>query len=328
MLSCPRCGAPCQPHHKFCGSCAAPIQAAAPGAFGGAPPIPPPPAGHGGGIPSSTEAGFGSFGSFPKTPSHGVPKVTPPPPLEFDAPMAQEPPRAAPPSAPRSGAACQLGHEIAPGYSYCPMGHPLALDAVRVAGADQFSPGVAAPTPYAPPVSATPYAPAVAPTPPPQGYPSTGPVPPFATSPRPSANGGAASYGAGPVPSAPPATAPMPPTVGKRGERRQLAGFLVSFHKDPLGSFFPLYVGANQVGRAGAANDLDIAITDPATSSNHATIHADTAAGRFAIEDLGSTNGTMVNEERVAFQGRRDLRDGDRIRFGSFTAKLMLVQRA
>lgn len=102
-------------------------------------------------------------------------------------------------------------------------------------------------------------------------------------------------------------------------------GFLVSFHGDPLGAFFPLYAGVNRIGRAGAADGLDVAIADPATSSNHANLHLDPATNRVVIEDLGSTNGTFVSDERLPHASHRDLHDGARIRFGSYTAKLLMV---
>lgn len=45
------------------------------------------------------------------------------------------------------------------------------------------------------------------------------------------------------------------------------------------------------------------------------------------IEDTGSTNGTFVNEEHIGFNGKRDLRDGDKIRFGGFTTIVKVLAR-
>src|SRR3954471_19762249 len=42
--------------------------------------------------------------------------------------------------------------------------------------------------------------------------------------------------------------------------------------------------------------------------------------GRIAVEDLGSTNGTFVNEQRIS--GRRVLSPGDRVRVGGSTIEL------
>lgn len=259
MLTCPRCGSPYEPHHRFCGSCAAPLSPAAPPA------------------------------SAPQSPPLG--QQVPPP------------------------ARCQLGHEIAPGFTYCALGHPIALEAMQLAGGDAFGPpqrpaqsSYGAPPPPQPAFGAPPQPPPAAPFPPQPGL-AHAPVPP---APAPA-----------PVPAPPPSIPTSPQNAP--GARRQLAGFLVSFHADPMGTFFPLYAGPNRIGRAGASGGLDVAIADPATSSNHAVIHLDPAAHRASIEDMGSTNGTFVNDERLPHAGRRDLLSGDRIRFGSYTARLLIV---
>ena len=53
----------------------------------------------------------------------------------------------------------------------------------------------------------------------------------------------------------------------------------------------------------------------------------DAASGAIAVEDTGSTNGTFVNDEHIGFNGRRDLRDGDRLRFGGFTTIVKVIGR-
>jgi pSer/pThr/pTyr-binding forkhead associated (FHA) protein len=129
---------------------------------------------------------------------------------------------------------------------------------------------------------------------------------------------------------------PMPPTGAMSGfggaapgasgatkGRRALVGFLVSFQDDPLGKFWPLFQGRNLVGRAETGQDVDVPIGHGTTSTNHATIEADN--GRLTLSDLGSTNGTFHNEEAIGFQGRRDLRDGDKVRFGGFSVIVISV---
>jgi len=105
--------------------------------------------------------------------------------------------------------------------------------------------------------------------------------------------------------------------------RRALAGFLVSFQDDSMGKFWPLYQGKNTVGRAETGQDVDVAIGHGTTSTHHASIECEGA--RFTLADLGSTNGTFHNEEAIGFQGRRDLRDGDKIRFGGYSVILLHV---
>lgn len=54
--------------------------------------------------------------------------------------------------------------------------------------------------------------------------------------------------------------------------------------------------------------DLDV-------SARHAEIH--TIQGRYALHDLHSTNGTIVNGERLAAGASVEIRHGDRLRFGA-----------
>lgn len=67
--------------------------------------------------------------------------------------------------------------------------------------------------------------------------------------------------------------------------------------------------GVMHVGREG---DNEIRINDPRISRRHARLRAD--GGRVTIADLGSTNGTFVND--VPISGEFILHDGDLIRLG------------
>jgi hypothetical protein len=58
--------------------------------------------------------------------------------------------------------------------------------------------------------------------------------------------------------------------------------------------------------------NVEIPLDDPFASSRHARIAAEGTV--VVIEDLGSTNGTYLNDE--ALTGPRPLRPGDRIRIG------------
>jgi diguanylate cyclase (GGDEF)-like protein len=75
----------------------------------------------------------------------------------------------------------------------------------------------------------------------------------------------------------------------------------------------------------GRGEDLPARIDDRGMSRLHARIFM--VAGRFHVEDLGSTNGTRVNGERISTQ--RPLEDGDRIQLGESTLlKVTLVDAA
>jgi pSer/pThr/pTyr-binding forkhead associated (FHA) protein len=81
------------------------------------------------------------------------------------------------------------------------------------------------------------------------------------------------------------------------------------------------------VGRSNSGENVDIPLADATISSRHAVFVVDASTGTVTIEDTGSTNGTFVNEEHLGFNGRRELKDGDRIRFGGFTTTVKIIQR-
>ncbi len=115
------------------------------------------------------------------------------------------------------------------------------------------------------------------------------------------------------------------PEVVPNGAPRVLVGFLVSFELNGLGSFWPLYQGANTVGRKDAADGLQIEIDHPTTSSRHAVLLASARPGRLKVQDTGSTNGTYVRDQRLEPGTKHELRDGEEIRFGGFPVTVKLV---
>src|SRR3954454_6256458 len=68
------------------------------------------------------------------------------------------------------------------------------------------------------------------------------------------------------------------------------------------------------IGREG----VDIVLADPEVSRRHAAIRR--SGDGVAIEDLGSTNGTFVNDRRIT--GVVVLSDGDTVRFGNTVWRL------
>lgn len=75
-------------------------------------------------------------------------------------------------------------------------------------------------------------------------------------------------------------------------------------------------VGRLAVGRDGDFSPLatDLAPYDN-VSREHAEIWSD--EGRLYVTDIGSTNGTFVNDSRVGIDEQHELRRGDRVRFAS-----------
>jgi pSer/pThr/pTyr-binding forkhead associated (FHA) protein len=80
---------------------------------------------------------------------------------------------------------------------------------------------------------------------------------------------------------------------------------------DPNGQEHPL-AARTTIGRA---VECEVVITSKSVSREHARLTLD---GRhWSVEDLGSTNGTYLNGERVI--ARRELRDGDSLRVGEIS---------
>ena len=74
------------------------------------------------------------------------------------------------------------------------------------------------------------------------------------------------------------------------------------------------YALARSTTRIGRGTDTDLRIDDPGISRNHAELRR--SGGDVTVVDLGSTNGVVVDGERVQ-QAR--LRDGTRIQLGNTT---------
>ena len=90
---------------------------------------------------------------------------------------------------------------------------------------------------------------------------------------------------------------------------------------------FPLHDGENRIGRSrghadeeGPEIDLAPAPADPGISRLHAVLER-RPSGDCVLRDLGSTNGTAVNDDPAPIAAHTDvsLGDGDRIRVGAWT---------
>jgi hypothetical protein len=331
MSACAQCGTVAKPNDRFCNGCGTPVvRPAAPNAPAYAPPGPqyaPTP------LPGPAHGGYG------------------PPQQNALAATAMATHR------------CQMGHEITPGASYCAQGHPIALDQMQFAnepsyggpsaggqgyGAPQPSPGFGPPaapnygTPAPPPgygqaqpqaYAPAPPQPVYAPPPPQPVYaapqPAYSPQPVYAPQPPVYAPSAPPAYG---VPAsnayAQPQQAPLPSYAAEQAApEKVLRGFLVAYGTNASGDFWPLTGGRHVVGRLGPGDGIDISLQDPTISSRHGAFTVDAASGSITMEDTGSTNGTFVNDEHIGFNGRRELRDGDRLRLGGFTTIVKVIGR-
>jgi hypothetical protein len=96
-----------------------------------------------------------------------------------------------------------------------------------------------------------------------------------------------------------------PTMVGRSGGRPGVAHVLVV---DGPGTRHTLGAGRNVIGRG---TDADIRLPDTGVSRKHVDVVVED--GVAVAEDLGSTNGTLVNGRRIS---RQPLSDGDVIRIG------------
>jgi hypothetical protein len=99
------------------------------------------------------------------------------------------------------------------------------------------------------------------------------------------------------------------------------AGFLLAGNGQHPGRVFPLSRNTTVIGRSEKA---DLRVAQPAVSSEHARII--NGSQGFAIEDLGSVNGTFVNDERVTTTCK--LRKGDRLSLGNVEFTFLLEKTA
>lgn len=133
-------------------------------------------------------------------------------------------------------------------------------------------------------------------------------------------------------PPAPPAE--PPPTIEPVGvdplevppdAPRVLAGFLVSYEGNAVGQAWSIFQGSNVLGRLGAGAGADVELPHATVSSKHATIYGAAHPGRLVLKDLGSTNGSFVNDGALQPEEPRELRDGDRVRFGLFPVIVKII---
>ncbi len=103
--------------------------------------------------------------------------------------------------------------------------------------------------------------------------------------------------------------AAAPAKAQTRRSKRDPAGLAVV---EPAESVGTLHALASEM-TIGRAPGCTVVVDDTFVSQLHARVFE--ADGGFHVEDLGSTNGTLVNGEQIS--GPRPLRGGDRIHVGS-----------
>ena len=95
------------------------------------------------------------------------------------------------------------------------------------------------------------------------------------------------------------------------------SGFALRFISGKYqGGEFPLMVNSETV--IGRSSDLEMVLVEDMVSRKHAKIM--TSEADIVIMDLGSTNGTFVNGERIK---KSRVKEGDRILIGTSIVKLL-----
>ena len=97
----------------------------------------------------------------------------------------------------------------------------------------------------------------------------------------------------------------------------RIVGFLMTYDRDPLGTYYPLHEGRETIGRG---DDVTIRIDDTQLSKKHAVILY--RNGMFLFEDRLSSNGTLLNGKDAI--GQYELQHGDVLKMG--TAKYVFVE--
>jgi hypothetical protein len=353
MIVCARCGAQNQPTNKFCLSCGAPVQSGQ---------APPPAGGASGGYQAPAPAAGGWGQPAPQPPA---PAAAPPQPAQPSWGQPQQPPQWGQPQQPQQPAPAQWGQPQPPpqwGQPHQPQqpaqqwGQPQPHQSgweQQPGGPGAAGGGFGPAQPHlrvGSPEGLNPFGATVGPggqaphpgTPAsPHGAPNWQQHPPqdaalAATSPPPTADDFDAAQAKAPA-AAPKPTAPPPPPheAAPHGARdpeqidanapRALAGFLVSYEGNELGTFYPIHQGQNLVGRKGAAPGLAIELEHGTTSSRHALLLASARPGRIKIEDVGSTNGTFVGDLMLERGKKHELKDGDVVRFGGYVTIVKIV---
>lgn len=111
-----------------------------------------------------------------------------------------------------------------------------------------------------------------------------------------------------------------------RSGGKPIVGFLYSISRTGVGEYWPLHIGQNIIGNS---SDCDIILGEGTVSQRHANLHINKMKKpektEATISDLGSTNGTLVNENSVSVARPVECGNGDIITIGENYDLLLLL---
>jgi pSer/pThr/pTyr-binding forkhead associated (FHA) protein len=108
--------------------------------------------------------------------------------------------------------------------------------------------------------------------------------------------------------------APPKPARGSRPKNKQPTVLTVTDPPESRGRSYPL-TGELKLGRAATC---EITVDDTYVSQVHARVYGQD--GNYLVEDLGSTNGTYLNQKKVS--GAMTMQQGDRLQVGNTVLEL------
>ena len=113
---------------------------------------------------------------------------------------------------------------------------------------------------------------------------------------------------------------PVTMTGGKKPEEntKKLAGWLVTFDINPVGTDFKLYDGKLKIGKN---QSNEIVLDDPEVSDEHVLIFC--KDNQILLQDELSANGTFINGNKV--DSRIELKDNDEIKVGKTSFKIKII---
>lgn len=107
---------------------------------------------------------------------------------------------------------------------------------------------------------------------------------------------------------------------------KPIVGFLYSISRTGVGEYWPLHIGQNIIGNS---SECDIILGEGTVSAKHANLHINKMKKpektEATISDLGSTNGTLVNENSVSVARPIECVNGDIITVGENYDLLLLL---
>ncbi len=245
---------------------------------------------------------------------HGLPSTASPPPTSPPQPQA---PATTPPAPPVATPPAPYIPAPGPPPASPPQPQPPATapPVITPPAPEVQEPAPPALSPPAPPDHAPPAAEPQAPSPPAMSPPDPPAQAPPAAEPQapspPAAVPPAPPVAAPPTPpQAPPAPTAAPPAPA--GQAAETLANLIVRSGELKGQRFPIRVPVVNIGRA---EYNDIVVPDPSVSSAHAKIQL--REGIWMLADIGSTNGSFVDGERV--EDEAPLAPGAIIRFGDLS---------